>query len=201
MMPIVLRPARFDGADAAALAGALETAADGAFRLLFGRRWERVLRAAALHPGHELSLEHATLAVDGEETVGVLHGFLAGDAADPEPVLERVAGWWPLLRSGVVTLAGRPVFRAMERRDPGDWYLQAIAVQPDRRGAGVGSRLLDAALEQARDSGAGRIALDVDAANGRARRLYERYGFQVAGTSRRAWLLGGLRVHRMARRA
>jgi ribosomal protein S18 acetylase RimI-like enzyme len=152
-MSIVLRPARFDHADAAALAVALEMAADGAFSLLFGRRWERVLQAAALHPGHELSLEHATLALDGEETVGVLQGFLAGDAADPGPVLERVAGWWPLLRSGVVTLAGRPVFRALEQRDPGDWYLQAIAVQPDRRGAGVGSRLLEAALDRARDSG------------------------------------------------
>jgi ribosomal protein S18 acetylase RimI-like enzyme len=200
-MSSVLRRARFDHADAAALAAALEMAADGAFSLLFGRRWERVLQAVALHPGHELSLEHATLAVDGDGTVGVLHGFLAGDTADPGSVLERVAGWWPLLRSGAVTLAGRPVFQALERRDPGDWYLQAIAVQPNRRGAGVGSQLLDTALEQARDSGAVRITLDVDAANRRARRLYERHGFEVAGTSRRAWLLGGLRVHRMARRA
>lgn len=198
-MSIALRPAHFDHADAAALAGALEMAADGAFSLLFGRRWERVLRAAALHPGHELSLEHATLALDGEETVGVLHGFLAGNAADPGRVLERVAGWWPLLRAGVVTLAGRPVFRAMKQHDPGDWYLQAIAVQPNRRGAGVGSRLLEVALDRARDSGAERITLDVDTANGRARCLYERHGFEVAGTSRRAWLLGGLRTHRMAR--
>jgi len=199
-MPLVLRPARFDGADATILAGALEMATDGAFSLLFGRRWESVLPAAALYPGHELSLEHATVAMDGEEAIGVLHGFLAGSAADPGPVLERVAGWWPLLRSGVVTSAGRPVFRALEQRSPGDWYLQAIAVQPNRRGTGVGSRLLEGALDRARSLGAARITLDVDAANGRARSLYERHGFEVAGTSRRAWLLGGLRVQRMTRR-
>jgi len=198
-MSIVLRHARFDGADAAALAGALEMAADGAFSLLFGRRWESVLQAAVLHPGHELSLEHATLALDREETVGVIHGFLAGSTADMGSVLERVARWWPLLRAGIVTLAGRPVFRALEQHDPGDWYLQAVAVQPNRRRQGIGSRLLEAALAHARDSGAERITLDVDAANRRARTLYERYGFEVAGTSRRAWLLGGLRVHRMAR--
>jgi ribosomal protein S18 acetylase RimI-like enzyme len=94
--------------------------------------------------------------------------------------------------------AGWPVFAALDRHSPGEWYLQAIAVEPDARGSGVGLALISNAFVRAGRAGSTSLTLDVDAANVRARALYERQGLHVARTSPAAVLLGGARVRRMA---
>jgi ribosomal protein S18 acetylase RimI-like enzyme len=102
------------------------------------------------------------------------------------------------VRAAVVVLLGHPVFRALGRHSPGEWYLQAIAVVPQARGGGVGHALLMDAIAKAAVEGCDSVALDVNAANVRAQTLYERLGLRVASTSRSAVLLGGVRVHRMS---
>ncbi len=54
-----------------------------------------------------------------------------------------------------------------------------IAVAPAWRGRGVGTALLQAAEDWARGQGVERMALDLDAANEGALRLYERHGYTV----------------------
>ena len=99
---------------------------------------------------------------------------------------------------GSLALLGRPVFSALDRHSPGEWYLQAIAVRSLARGSGVGRLLFADAFTRAARAGCETLALDVDAANVRARALYERLGLRVRSSSRKAVLLGGVRVHRMA---
>ncbi|KAB1198842.1 MULTISPECIES: N-acetyltransferase [Haloferax] len=53
-----------------------------------------------------------------------------------------------------------------------------LFVVPERRGEGVGSRLLSAAEERLRDAGAEVVGLDVMAANESARRFYRRHGYR-----------------------
>jgi ribosomal protein S18 acetylase RimI-like enzyme len=61
--------------------------------------------------------------------------------------------------------------------------LRRMAVDPARRGAGLGRLLLRAALARARDEhGARRVWLDVKAHNLRARALYESEGFTLTDT-------------------
>ncbi|HTO09314.1 MAG TPA: GNAT family N-acetyltransferase [Myxococcota bacterium] len=52
-----------------------------------------------------------------------------------------------------------------------------LAVLPDHRARGIGSRLLEAVEQRARTLGACRVTLEVGDSNHRARRLYERHGF------------------------
>lgn len=59
--------------------------------------------------------------------------------------------------------------------------LANIAVDPVRRGAGVGARLLDAAIDAARGEGALVMFLEVRASNEAARRLYASRGFHEVG--------------------
>lgn len=58
-----------------------------------------------------------------------------------------------------------------------DAFLTELYVRPDRRGEGLGARLLDEALALARDRGARAIHLVVRHDNAGARRIYERAGF------------------------
>lgn len=56
--------------------------------------------------------------------------------------------------------------------------LEDVIVHPDYRGGGVGSQLLQAVVELARNAGCLRITLLTDRDNAAARRFYARHGFE-----------------------
>ena len=69
---------------------------------------------------------------------------------------------------------------------PGDWPDSAIELHQlyilgDHHGAGLAPVLMDWALDQARGRGASEMILSVYVDNHRARRFYERYGFEEIG--------------------
>ena len=59
-------------------------------------------------------------------------------------------------------------------------YIQTIAIQPDRRGQGLGSRLIDFA-ERRILAQSPNVFMCVSSFNHDARRLYERLGYRVVG--------------------
>jgi ribosomal protein S18 acetylase RimI-like enzyme len=59
--------------------------------------------------------------------------------------------------------------------------LGAAAVAPSLQGRGIGTRLMAAAEELARERGVGTIELGAEDHNPRARMLYERLGYEVVG--------------------
>jgi ribosomal protein S18 acetylase RimI-like enzyme len=61
-----------------------------------------------------------------------------------------------------------------------------MGVHPEFRRRGIGRRLLKAALAHAREIALERVELEVFASNHAARHLYEKAGFRVEGTLRRA---------------
>lgn len=60
-------------------------------------------------------------------------------------------------------------------------HLANIAVRPDKRGQGIGTRLMEEALAVARQLGSERITLEVRVSNLPARRFYEKLGFRIKG--------------------
>jgi GNAT superfamily N-acetyltransferase len=66
-----------------------------------------------------------------------------------------------------------------DRHPGGDAELYVIYVLPEYWSKKVGAPLMDRVLEGVRAAGHSRLALWVLAANARARRFYERYGFAV----------------------
>lgn len=60
-----------------------------------------------------------------------------------------------------------------------------VAVAPERRGRGVGRRLVEAALERVRRRGARECFLEVRESNASAQALYRQLGFEVVGRRRR----------------
>lgn len=102
-----------------------------------------------------------------------------------------IAGWPRPGDSGVIAEEdGRPVGAAWLRffpdSDPGFGFVDAatpelsIGLMQQWRGQGIGTRLLDALLAQARGDGVTMVSLSVEK-NNAAGRLYERAGFQTVG--------------------
>jgi len=79
----------------------------------------------------------------------------------------------------VIELAGDPIGRLYLRRGPSDTRIVDLALLPGFRGQGVGSRILG---DLAREADAARrtLSIHVEAMNTGARRLYERFGFELA---------------------
>jgi GNAT superfamily N-acetyltransferase len=78
---------------------------------------------------------------------------------------DKVVGMVSLLFSISTALGGRVAI------------LEDMVVLPDKRGVGIGSALLNAAISTARDSGCQRITLLTDSDNAIARGFYEKHGF------------------------
>jgi ribosomal protein S18 acetylase RimI-like enzyme len=64
-----------------------------------------------------------------------------------------------------------------------EYYISNIAVYPEYRSAGIGTRLISIAEEEAKKSGAQGVVLDVEVENTSATRLYKRLGYSVANES------------------
>jgi len=63
-------------------------------------------------------------------------------------------------------------------------HINNLAVLPEYRRQGVASQILGRVFAEGRRVGAGRATLEVRRSNEIARRLYERFGFTVAGVRR-----------------
>jgi len=66
----------------------------------------------------------------------------------------------------------------------GDQELRRLYVRTDLHNQGIGTRLMEAALDHPRLRGAGSIFLDVWEHNDAAQRFYRRYDFEAVGTRR-----------------
>jgi ribosomal-protein-alanine N-acetyltransferase len=64
----------------------------------------------------------------------------------------------------------------------GDAHVMTIAVSPDHRRSGAGSRMLLALVDAALEMGANAITLEVAVSNRPAIALYEAFGFEAVGT-------------------
>jgi GNAT superfamily N-acetyltransferase len=113
------------------------------------------------------------------------------DEVMAEPQLAHYVSGWPRPGdSGVIAEDGGPVGAAWLRffpdSDPGYGFVDAatpelsIGLMLQWRGQGIGTRLINALLAQARGGGLTRISLSVEKDNPSGR-LYERLGFQAVG--------------------
>ena len=194
-----LRAARPDFDEGLTFARYLDTAAEGFFRFLLGRGFERAVAEAYTKPGHDLSFEHVTFASIGERTVGMACCYSAAEhrAGSDEP-LKKAAGY-RVLRAALIAAMLHPVMRIIDTIEDGDFYLQAIAVDPDFRGRGVGSILFSAVEEEARADGSARVCLDVSADNTGAISMYERRGMTTIEKSPKVFFAPRFRLLRMAK--
>ncbi len=175
----VLRPGRPTLAEGLVFARYLDEAAEGFIRIMLGRKFAQIVAEAYTQPQNEYSFQNVTFVESGGRIVGMTSGFTAETRRNfsDEPVKKAVG--IPAVRMRAMRILFAPVLRILKTIPDHDFYLLAIAVDPDARGRGVGSALMGHAEEQALASGSGRLSLDVSVKNSGARKLYERRGMAV----------------------
>jgi uncharacterized protein len=92
-------------------------------------------------------------------------------------------------------LVGEGVSLVRQHRSGSTGRIYSLAVSPDRRGQGLGRRLLDRMVGELTARGVRRIYLEVEAGNRSAEALYERYGFRRNGSLRDYYGPGNDAVH------
>ena len=196
---IVLRAANPTFDEGLAFARYLDQAAEGFFRFMLGRRAGHIIATAFTQPDHALSFKSVTFAERDNAIVGMFSGHTAEQHRRfPRQPLKRAAGIRNL-RMRIVLILFAPLMRITDSIADGDFYLQAIAVDKELRGDGVGSILMDSFEERARASGSTRLSLDVSARNDGARRFYERLGMKVESQWPKRLAIPGLKFYRMTK--
>ena len=196
---ITLREAKATLDEGWAFARYLDEAAEGFFRFMLGRDAGEIIARAFTEPGHDLSYQNVTFAEQDNVIVGMVSGYTAEQhrRSSRQP-LKQAAGRRSL-RMRTVLILFAPLMRIIDSIDDDDFYLQAIAVDKELRGDGVGSVLMDSLEERARASGSTRLSLDVSARNESARRFYERRGMTVESQWPKRLPIPGLRFYRMTK--
>ena len=172
--------------DAAVLAELVNYAGEGLPEYLWGQMagpeedaWS-VGRARAAREEGSFSYLNATLIETADRDVaGALIGYKIAD--DVPPVPDDIPNMF------------RPM-QELENLAPGTWYVNVLAVQPQFRGEGHGTRLLGLADQIGRSSGRLGMSVMVSDANRGARALYERCGYhQVAARAmvKEGWVNAG----------
>ena len=138
-----------------------------------------------IDPGFEARLLHQ---VDAEN-VAALEALVFADAWDASRFAELLAQD-RFLAVGAVRgpeLGGYVTAYNIE----GEAEIVNVAVRPDLRGRGVGTRLMCFFLERARAAGMARVFLEVRAGNVAALALYARVGFVRVGARKRYYADSG----------
>jgi ribosomal protein S18 acetylase RimI-like enzyme len=123
--------------------------------------WQ-VGRQRAARADGSFSYRNATVIEHDGACAGALIGYAIADAPEPVPG-DMPAMFVPL--------------QELENLAPGTWYVNVLAVRPQFRGKGLGTRLLDVAQQTSRARGKRGLSVIVSDANAGARRLYERCGY------------------------
>jgi len=115
------------------------------------------------------------------------------------PVSRYVLGWGRRGDAAVIAIedywpVGAAWYRLFSSAEPGYGFIDeetpelSIAVVPNKRGNGHGSRLLKALIDRARADGFGTLSLSVEPDNP-ALPLYEKFGFRKVGENGGAWTM------------
>jgi ribosomal protein S18 acetylase RimI-like enzyme len=160
------RPATVD--DAGVLAELINYAGEGLPLYLWGEMtepgeaaWDVGRRRAAREEG-SFSYRNATIIEHDGQCAGCLVGYEILDKPDPIPD-DMPSMFVPL--------------QELENQAPGTWYINVLAVRPQFRSQGLGTKLLALAEETAHGLGMRGMSVIVSDANLGAYRLYKRLGY------------------------
>ncbi|MGX7417976.1 GNAT family N-acetyltransferase [Carnobacterium gallinarum] len=143
------------------------------FQQLSKEQIEDVLIAGIQTENYRYSYRHAHVCVRENEVAGVLVGYSGSKEDEIDTPLTAI-----LAEKGL-----DPSIKIFNEKETfaGEWYLDSIVTAEKYRGCGVGTELLEALDDFAKEDQETMIGLNCDQENPGAQRLYERMGFEKSG--------------------
>jgi len=179
--PLSLRPATPDDAEPAS-ALIYDTMGTLGDYLLGGSNREETVRLLALlfrEGGHLLSFQFSTLAELEGKVIGIAQAVPESDLSKVTIQLVRASAKCFGLRAAL-RLAWRGFPLAFEGdSEPGEYYVNTLAVESAHRNRGAGRALLADAERRAREKNISTLSLSVMLQNADALRFYQRVGFRM----------------------
>ena len=179
-MSLAFRPATAQDADAAA--PLVYSAGPEAFDYMFrtaGREALDYLRYAFAQGGGFQGYRNHWVAEREGRVVGVGAFYSQGEEGRLTlGLMRQVLSFYPLRAAFGVIRRGLELAPMMKPLTPDMLYVANFGVAPDCRGQGIGARMLNMQMAEARKRGFGIYALDVAVTNPRAQKLYEGVGFR-----------------------
>jgi ribosomal protein S18 acetylase RimI-like enzyme len=196
---IIIRVAKPTFDEGLVFARYLDEAAEGLFSFMLGRRAPEIIAKAFMQPGHDHSFQNVIFAEHDKVIAGMASGYTAKQhQCFSDQPLKKAAGGWSL-RMITVGILFASLLKVLDTVNDGDFYLQAIAIDKEFRGKGIGSALIDFIEDRACAGEARRLSLDVLASNEGAHRLYERRGMTIESQWPKHLTIPGLKLFRMTK--
>ena len=169
--------------DAEDFAALIVMSAPSLFPAIYGDGVEGIMQHLFCQRSNLFSFEHVYFAELGGRKAGMVLGYdwqiKSGESWQTGSLLlGQMKG--ALLTKVRLLMKLENVIGAVKDRE---YYISNIAVYPEHRAAGIGTMLMFAVEEEAKKSGAERVALDVEVEDTGASRLYKRLGYSIADES------------------
>ena len=137
------------------------------------RDFRRVMTSLVARPDTQYSYNNTRVATIEDNIVGICVSY---DGALlhllRQPFIDAAQQEWGMDHSSIP-----------DETQAGELYIDSLAVDPDYRGRGIASLLLRATIDKSRTLGLPSTGLLVDVGNPKAEALYNKVGFQYAGTN------------------
>ena len=137
------------------------------------RDFRRVMTSLVARPETQYSYNNTLVATIEDNIVGICVSY---DGALlhllRQPFIDAAQQEWGMDHSSIP-----------DETQAGELYIDSLAVDPDYRGRGIASLLLRATIDKSRALGLPSTGLLVDVGNPKAEALYNKVGFQYAGTN------------------
>ena len=140
------------------------------------RDFHRVMSSLVARPDTQYSYSNTLVAVEEDapgSIIGICVSYDGGKLHQlRQPFIDTALKEWNMDHSSIP-----------DETQAGELYLDSLAVDPAYRGRGIAKLLLQASIEKSRALGLPSTGLLVDVGNPKAEQLYNKVGFQYAGTN------------------
>jgi len=173
---IVIRKGKIDDAEDFSRLVLLSAPAFSAF--FFGPNAGEIMKSLFQQPRNLFNFEHSYFIEANDKITGMVLGY----SWNQNKREELHTGWllvkylkWRFFSRLFYMLKAYKMVKIKEN----EYYVSSIAVYPEFRGLGLGTKLLLEIEREARETGSNKIVLDVETSNQRALKLYEKLGYVI----------------------